>query len=78
MGNKMIAEYVTEVFVTDPDTGLSVNVSIFKHPYGGMFGVDTSFIEQNFDDNEKIIVPDVFSYSNDADELITLTELIYE
>ncbi len=48
---------VTEVTVTDPQSGGEVQVSIFKDPKsGGMFGVDSSYIEQNFEDDEEVVV----------------------
>ena len=40
-------EYVSDVIVKDPDTGGDVDVEIWKdQTSGGMFGVDSSFIEQ--------------------------------
>lgn len=50
------AKYITEVEVRDPDTGFPVHVSIYKHQNGGMFGVDSSFVEQlpPLDDNDDI------------------------
>lgn len=56
------AKFVTEVTVIDPDTKLPVEVSIYKHEGGGMFGVDSSYIEQVLDDEEPS-VPDPFSLS---------------
>ena len=40
------AKFVKEVEVIDPDTGGVVHVSIYKHENGGLFGVDSSYIEQ--------------------------------
>lgn len=40
------AKFVIEVNVVDPDTSGLVQVSIFKHQNGGMFGIDSSYIEQ--------------------------------
>lgn len=49
--------FVTEVSVTDPSSGGEVQVSIFKDPKsGGMFGVDSSYIEQNFEEDEEVLV----------------------
>jgi hypothetical protein len=56
------ATLVQEVTVTDPDTKANVSVSIYKHDQsGGMFGIDSSFIEQNFDDDETPTVADPFN-----------------
>lgn len=40
------AKYVTAVTVKDPDTGGDVSVEIWKHPGGGLFGVDSSYLDQ--------------------------------
>lgn len=56
------ATFVKEVTVTDPDTNAEVKVSIYKHDSAcGMFGIDSSFIEQNFDDDETPTVADPFN-----------------
>ena len=39
-------KWVGEVKVTDPDTKNEIDVAIYKHSNGAMFGVDSSFIEQ--------------------------------
>jgi hypothetical protein len=55
------ATFIQEVTVTDPDTNAPVTVSIYKHDTtGGMFGIDSSFIEQNFEDDETPTVADPF------------------
>lgn len=53
------SKFVTEVFVTDPDTKNVIDVAIYKHENGGMFGVDSSYIDQVLGENEPI--PDVFN-----------------
>ena len=40
------AKYVKVVTVIDPDSKLEVEVSIYKHENGGMFGIDGSFVDQ--------------------------------
>ena len=55
------ANFVTEVTVIDPDSKGEVQVSIFKDSSNGMFGIDSSFIEQNFEDDEDIIVKNPLS-----------------
>lgn len=56
------AYLVTEVTVTDPSTEGEVQVSIFKdETSGGMFGIDSSYIEQNFDEDEDVIIKSPFN-----------------
>lgn len=62
LSRKMIvskAEYVTEVEVTDPDTNGTITLEVFKHPNGGMFAMDVSFLE-TFDDDVRPSFPDPF------------------
>jgi hypothetical protein len=40
------ATYVKEIEVTDPDTQGTVHLSVYKHQNGGMFALDSSFVEQ--------------------------------
>lgn len=64
------ATFIQEVEVIDPDTKAPVKVAIYKHDItNGMFGIDASFIEQNFDDDETPTVADPFS-NNSIVELI--------
>ena len=60
------AKYVQEITVTDPDTNAPVEIAIYKHENGGMFGVDSSYVEQEADENDddNAIVPDVFNKKN--------------
>lgn len=56
------ATFIQEVTVIDPDTKAPVKVAIYKHDHSeGMFGVDASFLEQNFDDDETPTVADPFN-----------------
>jgi hypothetical protein len=54
------AYFVTEVKVVDPDTKNEIEVAIYKHENGGMFGIDSSFLDQvaRTDDFDRPIVPD--------------------
>lgn len=54
------AYFVTEVKVIDPDTKNEIEVAIYKHENGGMFGIDSSFLDQvaRTDDFDRPIVPD--------------------
>ncbi|KKN63533.1 hypothetical protein LCGC14_0501230 [marine sediment metagenome] len=58
------AKHVKTVTVTDPDTRGNVEVAIFKHPNGGVFGMDQSYIDQMFEDEEKVIIFDPFNKSD--------------
>ena len=57
------AKFVKVVSVTDPDTKGLVELSIYKHQNGGMFAIDSSFLDQvvNTDDFDRAIIPDLFS-----------------
>ena len=60
------AKFVKEITVIDPDTKGEVQLSVFKHQRGGMFAIDSSYIEQNFEDDEDCLIPDPFEvYSAD-------------
>ena len=54
------AKLVKEVQIKDPDTKGMVWVAIYKHENGGLFGVDSSYLDQVFDDETAIFVPDIF------------------
>jgi len=55
------AEYVTEVTATDPDSKAPVEMSVFKHnETGGMFAIDSSYLDQCFDDDTNPVIPDPF------------------
>lgn len=55
MNNKAI--FIQEVSVTDPESDAPVSISIYKHKTsGGMFGVDSSFLE-TLEENESVIEP---------------------
>jgi hypothetical protein len=52
------AHYVAEATVTDPDSHLPVDVSIYKlQQGGGMFGVDSSYLAQELDDDDTVTEP---------------------
>lgn len=62
--NMKTAKFVQEITVIDPDTNENVQLSIYKHQNGGMFGIDSSYLEQVFDDDDEIKIPDVFRERN--------------
>ena len=65
------AEYVKTVTVRDPDSNGYVDIEVFKHEGGGMFGIDSSYLEQCFDDDTDPVIQDPF---ND-DQIVTLYNL---
>lgn len=56
--DKATAKLVNEITQIDPDSGLPVEIDIFKHENGGMFGVDASYLDQCFDDDQNPIIND--------------------
>jgi len=54
------AYFVTELTVTDPDSKAPVELEVYKHENGGMFAVDSSFLDQvaRTDDFDRPIIPD--------------------
>ena len=67
----MTAKFVTEVTVIDPDTNLPVAMSVYKHENGGMFSVDSSYVEQ-------VLPEEGNAYINDPLEPDDTVELIEE
>ena len=57
------AKFVREVTVIDPDTKGEVEIAIYKHENGGMFGIDTSYVDQvlDGDDSMELKIPDPFA-----------------
>jgi hypothetical protein len=57
------AYFVKEIMVTDPDSKGEVELSVYKHENGGMFAVDSSFLDQvvRTDEYDRPILPDPFS-----------------
>ena len=54
------AKFVTEITVVDPDSKADVEISVYKHENGGMFAIDSSFIDQYFDDDCDVCIRDPF------------------
>ena len=55
------AEFVKEVTVKDPDSGGYVEMAVMKHENGGMFAVDSSYLDQCFDDDTDPMIQDPFN-----------------
>jgi len=72
-----MAKFVKEISVTDPDSKGDVEIEIYKHPNGGMFGIDASFLDQcvNLDDYDRVVIPDPFSNNGNEDNI---TEVMLE
>lgn len=76
------AYFVTNITVQDPETGADVFLDVFKHQNGGMFAMDSSYLESigdigdNEDDNIKIADPFVDPYEKyELLELIDVREI---
>jgi hypothetical protein len=46
------AKFVKEISVEDPETGGTVHMAVYKHQNGGMFAMDSSFIDQVPEEDE--------------------------
>jgi hypothetical protein len=56
----MTAKFVKEITVIDPDTKGEVEITVFKHEQSdGMFAIDSSYLDQCFDDDP--VIPDPFN-----------------
>lgn len=57
IAERPVANFVAEVSVTDPDSGLPVELSVYKdNASGGVFAVDNSFLV-TLDDDDPVIEP---------------------
>lgn len=64
------AKFINEITVIDPESMGEVEVSMFKHnESGGIFGVDSSYLDQCFEDRNDIIISDPL---NIGDEVLLL------
>lgn len=56
------AKFIKEITVVDPDSGGDVAIAVFKHNQsGGMFAIDSSFLEQCTDEDEAAMIADPFN-----------------
>ena len=62
------AKFVKEITIVDPDTGNNVEMEIWKHEAGGIFGIDSSFLDQ-CTDPEYPVIPDPFSTNGVVDKV---------
>jgi hypothetical protein len=70
------AKFVKQITVIDPDTRGTVLLEVYKHENGGMFAIDSSYLEEEFDDDEPVIA-DPFQELITG-ELVTNHKLILE
>lgn len=73
------AFFVKEITVIDPDTKGEVELTVYKHEGGGMFAMDSSFLDQcvNTDDFDRPIIPDPFS-NCDVEEGLTCFVVLFD
>jgi len=69
------AKYVKEVTVIDPDTKGEVEITVFKHSDGGMFAIDSSYIEQVLPDEGECTIPDPINFICNRFSLVKLIGL---
>jgi len=62
------AKFVKEITVTDPDSKGEVNLSVYKHENGGLFAIDSSFLDQCFKDEIYPVIPDPLIALDDFEE----------
>ena len=64
------AKFVKEISVTDPDTKGDVTIAIYKHENGGMFAMDSSWLDQACDGDSYPVIPDPFADSDGHSEVM--------
>lgn len=57
-----IAKFITQMTVINGNN--ETQISVYEHPNGGIFGMDSSFVEQCCDDDSYPVIPDPFSDSH--------------
>lgn len=55
------AKLVKEITVTDPDTTGEVQLTVYKHQNGAMFALDSSFLDQCYEDEIYPVIRDPFN-----------------
>jgi hypothetical protein len=70
-----ISKFVKEITVIDPDTKGEIQLAVYKHCNGGMFAIDSSYIDQVLADRaddmetDHMTIPDPFAELNGQPEL---------
>jgi hypothetical protein len=54
------AKFVKEITVIDPDSKGEVEMEVYKHENGGMFAMDSSFLEATTDSDSYPVIRDPF------------------
>jgi hypothetical protein len=54
------AKFVKEITVIDPDSKGEVELSVYKHENGGMFAMDSSWLDQCCDEDSYPVIQDPF------------------
>jgi hypothetical protein len=67
-----IAKWVSKITVIDPDTKGEVELEVYKHPNGGIFAIDSSFLEQCTDEDIYPLVADPFNRFLDKDDRVVM------
>jgi len=71
---KQKAKFVEEIVVKDPDTGSLIEMEVYKHENGGMFAIDSSYLDDKFGDRDPMI-QDPFGHVSPMDsDVVTLEE----
>lgn len=68
------AKLLKEIMVFDPETNVDVEMSIYKHENGGVMAIDSSFLDQCFDDDNYPVVPDPFSKNIYKPDMVMLMD----
>lgn len=65
------AKFIKEITFRDPNTGDMVEMEVYKHENGGMFAIDSSFLEQVAEDEERMetVILDPFSEMEEPEAL---------
>jgi hypothetical protein len=65
------AKFIKEITFRDPNTGVMIEMEVYKHENGGMFAIDSSFLEQVVEDEERMetVILDPFSQIEEPESL---------
>lgn len=72
------AKFLRTVTVIDLDSGLQVELCVFKHCNGGMFAIDSSFVDQvlgDEEDDELVMMNDPLDWPTPSGEPLKLLGL---
>ena len=69
------AKFIKEISLTDND-GNEVTIEVYQHENGGVFGIDSSFLEESCDDDTYPIIPNPFGSNLEIDDTVMLTEQV--